>query len=191
MRSPIPAPRSSTENGPAPAPPARHRPARRRTAVVLVLVLALLGCGAGLLLRAQQLTGAPALRNRALTDAEATSRVAGEVGGALARVFSYGPGDTATTRQAARRLLAGKAARQYEALFGQVEQRAAQQRLTLTTHVVRAGVTRLDDRGAHLLVFLDQVAQRAGKPATTVAAQLSVTAEPHDGRWRIVDIRSR
>lgn len=205
VRTPLPAPRHpATGDDAAPAsaaapdaPPTPHAPSgRRRTsrpriAVALVLVLALLGCGAGLLVRGRQLTGAPALHNRALTDTEATSRVVDEVGGALARVFSYGPGDTATTRQAARRLLAGRAARQYEALFGQVEQRAAQQRLTLTTHVVRAGVTRLDDRGAQLLVFLDQVAQRAGKPATTVAAQLSVTAELHEGRWRIVDIRSR
>jgi Mce-associated membrane protein len=189
VRTLMPAPRPATEDDSAPARPARPRTWRPWTAVVLVL--ALLGCGAALAARTQQLTGAPALHNRALTDTEATSRVAGEVGGALARVFSYGPGDTATTRKAARRLLAGKAARQYEALFGQVEQRAARQRLTLTTHVVRAGVTRLDHRGAHLLVFLDQVAQRAGKPATTVAAQLSVTAELHEGRWRIVDIRSR
>ncbi|ORT55693.1 hypothetical protein [Streptomyces sp. CB03238] len=159
--------------------------------LVSLVLLALLACTAGLLLRTQQLTDAPALRNRALTDTEATARVVGEVSGALRHVFSYGPEDTTATRQAARRLLAGKAARQYETLFGQVEQRAAQQRLTLTTHVVRAGVTRLDDHGAHLLVFLDQVAQRAGKPATTVAAQLSVTAERREGGWRIVDIRSR
>lgn len=158
-----------------------------RAAVVLVLLLG----AAGLLVRTEQLTGTPAVRNRALADTEATSRVVEEVGGALARVFSYGPDGTATTRQAARRLLAGKAARQYEALFGQVEQQAARQKLTLTTHVVRAGVTRLDDDGAHLLVFLDQVARRAGEPATTVAAQLSVTAEHHGGRWRITDIRSR
>ncbi|MEU0737122.1 hypothetical protein ABZ509_33310, partial [Streptomyces lavendulocolor] len=125
MRTPLPAPRHpATGDDAAPAsaaapdaPPTPHAPSgRRRTsrpriAVALVLVLALLGCGAGLLVRGRQLTGAPALHNRALTDTEATSRVVDEVGGALARVFSYGPGDTATTRQAARRLLAGRAAR--------------------------------------------------------------------------------
>nr|WP_244376114.1 hypothetical protein [Streptomyces ficellus] len=187
----IPAPRSSPENHDAPPPPPEAGPRAPRPWAALVLVLALLACAAGFLVRAQVLTGDPALRNRALSDTAATSRVVAEVGGALTRVFSYGHGDTATTRQAARGLLAGKAARQYEALFGQVEQRAAEQRLTLTTHVVRAGVTRLGDHDAHLLVFLDQVAQRAGKPATTVAAQLSVVAELRDGRWRIVDIRSR
>ncbi|RST03089.1 hypothetical protein E2C00_22070 [Streptomyces sp. WAC05374] len=158
-----------------------------RAAVVLVLLLG----AAALLVRAQQLSGTPAAGNRAFTDTAATSRAVREVGGALTRVFSYGPGATATTRQAARRHLAGKAARQYDTLFGQVEQQAARQRLTLTTRVVRAGVARLDDDRAHLLFFLDQVARRAGAPPTTVAAQLSVTAELHDGRWRIVDIRSR
>ncbi|MGW7053012.1 hypothetical protein [Streptomyces sp. NPDC054887] len=189
MSTLVSAPRSSPENDLRPPPAARPRSSRPWAAAALAL--ALLACAAGLLVRTQQLTGAPALHNRALSDAEATSRVVAEVGGALTRVFSYGPGDTATTRQAARRLLTGKAARQYEALFGQVEQRAARQRLTLTTHVVRAGVIRLGDHDAHLLVFLDQVAQRAGKPATTVAAQLSVVAELRDGRWRIADIRSR
>ncbi|MEU9980838.1 hypothetical protein [Streptomyces sp. NPDC050856] len=153
--------------------------------------MALLFGGTGLAWRAHQLTAGPATANRALTDADATSRVVGEVSGALTRVFSYTPGDTATTRQAARRLLSGKAARQYDTLFAQVERHAAEQRLTLTTHVVRAGAVLLTDRTARLLVFLDQVARRTGRPATTVAAQLSVTAERRDGHWQITDIASR
>ncbi|MFJ8647640.1 hypothetical protein ACIRNI_16145 [Streptomyces sp. NPDC093546] len=161
----------------------------RRTAALLTALLLL--AGGWLLWRTEELADSPALDNRALADTRTTERVVGEVGGALGRVFSYAPQDTASTRQAARQLLAGKAARQYETLFTEVEQRAARQKLTLTTHVVRAGVTRLTDRDAHLLVFLDQVAQRAGKPATTVAAQLSVTAELRGGHWRIVDITAR
>ncbi|MET9428371.1 MULTISPECIES: hypothetical protein [unclassified Streptomyces] len=161
----------------------------RRAAALLTTLLLLVG--GWLLWRTEELADSPALDNRALADTRATERVVGEVGGALGRVFSYAPQDTAATRQAARQLLAGKAARQYETLFTEVEQRAARQKLTLTTHVVRAGVTRLTGRDAHLLVFLDQVAQRAGKPATTVAAQLSVTAELRGGHWRIVDITAR
>ncbi|NEE58032.1 hypothetical protein G3M55_77490, partial [Streptomyces sp. SID8455] len=87
-------------------------------------------------------------------------------------------------------VLAGKALQQYAALFGQVEKQAADQKLTLTTHVVRAGVTRLTGSSAHLLVFLDQVYERRGRPATTASAQLSVTAELRDGQWRIVEIGS-
>lgn len=174
--------------GPEEDPRGHHRwVAPAAVAAVLALVLG----GAALLFRAAQLNDTPAAANHALTDTEATTRVTGEVSSALTKVFSYSPAQTGTTRQAARELLAGKAARQYGELFGQVEKRAAEQKLTLTTHVVRAGVTRLTDRGAHLLVFLDQVAERRGKTPVTSAAQLSVTAELHEGRWQIVDITSR
>jgi Mce-associated membrane protein len=171
-----------------PAPRARRR---RHTPAVVAVVLALVLGGVLLLVRASQLTGAPAADNRALTDTEATARVTGDVSNALTEVFSYRPGDTAATRESARELLAGRAARQYAELFGQVEKRAAEQKLTLTTHVVRAGVTRLTGNSARLLVFLDQVSQRQGAAPATAPAQLSVTAELADGRWRIVDIASR
>ncbi|MEV6783973.1 hypothetical protein [Streptomyces sp. NPDC051098] len=171
------------------AGPERPPLLRRRVATVALLLALVLG-GAAFLLAAAELHDTPASRNRALTDTAATTEVIEDVSGALTQVFSYTPSGTDTTRQAARSLLAGKAARQYGELFGQVEKRAAEQKLTLTTHVVRAGVTRLTGRSAHLLVFLDQVAERRGKPATA-AAQLSVTAELRGGRWLIVDIASR
>lgn len=206
VKAVVPAPRRSEENGPpdrTPEPesepdrtsePGRRSPstARRRArtggiaAVVLVLVLG----GAQLLVRAEQLHHTPTAVNRALTDAEATTEVIGDVSSALVTVFSYTPATTGTTRQAARRLLAGRAARQYAELFGQVEKRAARQKLTLTTHVVRAAVTRLTGHSARLLVFLDQVAERGGKSPATVAAQLSVTAELRGGHWQIIDIAS-
>ncbi|WP_405683082.1 hypothetical protein [Streptomyces sp. NBC_00057] len=162
----------------------------RRTAVVL-LVVALAVAGAGFFVRAQQMRDTPATDNLALSDTEATTRVVGDVSSALSKVFSYGPQDTAGTKESAKQLLGGRALRQYAALFGQVEKQSRDQKLTLTTHVVRAGVSRLSGTGAHLLVFLDQVYERRGKPATTAAAQLSVTAELRDGHWRIVDITSR
>ena len=82
------------------------------------------------------------------------------------------PQDTRATEDAAKDLLGGRAASQYAALFGELRQRVAEQKLSLTTHVVRAGVVRLTRDQAELLVFLDQRAQRDGKPATAAAAQL-------------------
>ncbi|MFD7857637.1 hypothetical protein ACFV6B_25560 [Streptomyces microflavus] len=155
-----------------------------------LLTVVLLATGGALFAEGQQLRDTPATANLALTDAEATTRVTGDVSNALGRIFSYGPDATALTKDAAREVLAGKALQQYAALFGQVEKQAADQKLTLTTHVVRAGVTRLTGSSAHLLVFLDQVYERRGRPATTASAQLSVTAELRDGQWRIVEIGS-
>ncbi|MCZ4117974.1 hypothetical protein [Streptomyces sp. H39-S7] len=175
--------------------PADPGPARRRrvtpTVIGAALLALLLLTGTGLLVRTHQLTDPGATSNSALTDTGATSRVIGDVSNTLAKVFSYTPEDTRATELAAKELLGGSAAGQYEALFGQVKQQVAAQKLTLTTHVVRAGVTRLDGDSARLLVFLDQTAERKGKKATTAAAQLSVTARFHDGHWQITDITSR
>ncbi|MFE3944020.1 hypothetical protein ACFXPV_19405 [Streptomyces sp. NPDC059118] len=167
-------------------------PARRwPRAVAAVLAVALLATGGALFAQGRALRDTPATSNRALTDSEATTRVAGDVSNALGKVFSYSPQATGVTKESAKQLLAGKALQQYAALFGQVEKQAADQKLTLTTHVVRAGVTRLTDDSAHLLVFLDQVYEREGKPATTAAAQLSVTAQLRDGHWTVVEITAR
>ncbi|MGW6650976.1 hypothetical protein AMK23_16825 [Streptomyces sp. CB02130] len=165
---------------------------RRRWPRILgaLLTIALIATGGVLYAEGRQLRDTPAPANLALTDAEATTRVTGDVSSALSKVFSYGPGATATTRAAAKEVLAGKALQQYAALFGQVERQSADQKLTLTTEVVRAGVTRLTDDSAHLLVFLDQVYERRGRTPTTASAQLTVTAELRDGRWWIVEIGS-
>lgn len=171
-------------------PPPRSGPRLPRV-VAGVLVAALLVAGGGLFAAGRHLRDTPATSNRALTDSAATTRVAGDVTNALGKVFSYSPEATGVTKEAAKQLLAGKALQQYAALFGQVEKQAADQKLTLTTHVVRAGVTRLTDDSAHLLVFLDQVYERRGKAASRAAAQLSVTAQLRDGRWTIIEITSR
>ncbi|WP_328307693.1 hypothetical protein OG432_03820 [Streptomyces sp. NBC_00442] len=178
-------------DGPSGAPASARRPGRRTLALACVLALALLLLGSGLLIQARQLTHAPAAGNRALTDAGATTQVIGDVSNTLGKVFSYVPEDTRVTEDAAKDLLGGRAATQYAALFGELRQRVAEQKLTLTTHVVRGGVVRLTRDHAELLVFLDQRAQRDGKPATVAAAQLTVTAQLDDGHWRITDIQAR
>ncbi|MGZ2356558.1 hypothetical protein LRE75_07630 [Streptomyces sp. 372A] len=168
------------------------RTARRGPRVLAaVLVVALLAAGAVMYVAGRQLRDTPATSNLALTDSAATAQVAGEVTNALGKVFSYSPEGTAATKASAQKLLAGKALQQYAALFGQVEKQSADQKLTLTTHVVRAGVTRLTPDSAHLLVFLDQVYERKGKAASKAAAQLSVTAQRREGHWTIVEITSR
>ncbi|MGA5282024.1 hypothetical protein [Streptomyces tunisiensis] len=172
-------PRDSRSRGP------RLRAVAAGTAAVLVLG------GCGFLHAAHQLRSDESARNRALTDTEATSRVAGDVGNALARIFSYTPDGTAAAERSARTALDGKAARQYTALFDRVREDLTAQRVTLSTRAVRTGVVELDGDRARLLVFLDQTSRRGEDTATTAAAQLTVTARLEDDRWRIVDIEPR
>lgn len=171
-------------------PGAAHLRAHARRYVVAVTVVAL-AASVTLLVGAARLTGSEAAKNKALTDAAATSRVSGEVGDALARIFSYTPDGVARTEQDAKDVLDGKAARQYESLFGQVREQVAEQKLTLATRVVSSGVTSLRGDRARLLFFLDQTTTREGRKPTTAAAQLSVSAERRDGDWRIVGITAR
>lgn len=178
----------STDEAPvlAPAPPRRARWVR--WAVVAAVVLALAGVG----LRVLGARAGHAPANRALVDAEATSTVLGDVSDGLTRIFSYAPDSTTATEQDAAEVLSGRAASEYRTLFAQVKQRAAAERLTVTTRVVRAGVERLSGGTAQLLVFLDQVIVRKDEPkGTSAAAQLAVTARLDGGHWQIVDIHAR
>ncbi|GAA0628064.1 hypothetical protein [Streptomyces crystallinus] len=179
-------------------PPARGRPwsfplplGRLRRLLLPLLVVALLAASGVLLLLAGQEQHAPAAANRALTDRAATDEVLDEVGTAVSRVFSYAPTTLSRTRDDARALLRGQAAKEYDALFVQVQQRVVEQQLTLTTTVARAGVTRLTATRAELLLFLDQTSVRRGGGPTTVAAQLSVSAGRDGGHWRITSIKAR
>ncbi|GGS95586.1 hypothetical protein [Streptomyces griseoviridis] len=162
---------------------------RRLLPALTAAVLVLAGCG--FFYGAHQLRSTPSAENHALTDAEATSRVAGDVGNALARVFSYTPDGLAAGERSARSVLAGRAARQYAELMDRVRADLKKQRVTLSTQAVRTGVIELDGDSARLLVFLDQMSDRDGGGSTAAAAQLTVTARWERDQWRIVDIRTR
>ncbi|MFI9772398.1 hypothetical protein ACIHJG_36920 [Streptomyces sp. NPDC052415] len=164
-------------------------PARRLVTALGATLLVLAGCG--FFYGAHQLRSAPSAENRALTDAEATTRVAGDVGNGLARVFSYTPDGLEATERAARSVLEGRAERQYTELMGRIRADLAEQRVTLSTQAVRTAVIELDGDSARLLVFLDQISSRGKAGTTSAAAQLTVTAHWQEDQWRIVDIRSR
>ncbi|WP_432126771.1 hypothetical protein [Streptomyces sp. bgisy082] len=168
----------------------RFAPRLRRIALVATVVALLLG-GSAFFYGAHQLRSTPSARNHALTDTAATTRVGGDVGEGLARVFSYAPAQPDAAERSAGTVLGGRAARQYADLFAQVRAGLVEQRITLTTQAVRTGVIELKGNTARLLVFLDQTSRRGGAPATSAAAQLTVTAEFRDDRWLIVDIKAR
>ncbi|MFG3317021.1 nuclear transport factor 2 family protein [Streptomyces sp. NPDC048171] len=187
-------------DAPGDAPDGRPPGGRLRRALPAAAAAVLVLAGCGFFYAAHQERSAAPARNQALTDTEATSRVAGEVGNALARIFSYTPDGTEAAERSARTVLDGRAARQYETLFARVRDDLTEQRVTLSTRAVRTGVIELDGDEARLLVFLDQTSHRGsdkgkGKgenaTTTTAAAQLTVTARLQDDRWRIVDLKAR
>ncbi|MET7745643.1 hypothetical protein [Streptomyces sp. NPDC005385] len=169
---------------------ARFTSGRRRTAAVTLAAVLLLA-GAGFLYEAHQVRSTPSAGNHALTDTEATNRVAGDVDNALARIFSYTPKGTDATKKSARSVLTGRAARQYGELFDRVRSDLAEQKVSLTTVAVRTGVIELHGGTAKLLVFLDQTSRRGDAKETYAAAQLSVTARFENDRWLIADIQTR
>ncbi|MEV7127479.1 hypothetical protein [Streptomyces sp. NPDC093260] len=169
----------------------RPAPGRLRVITLAALTVVLVLAGCGFLHRAHGLRSAPAAENRALTDAQGTTRVADDIAEDLARVFSYTPDGLDATERSARTVLTGRAARQYTHLLARIRADVTQQRVTLSTQAVRTGVIRLDGDDARLLVFLDQFSRRGKAAGTSAAAQLTVAAHRENGQWRIVDIITR
>jgi Mce-associated membrane protein len=160
-------------------------------ALVLVAVLLVLA-GGWFQWRAAAARTDPAVTNQALVDTAGSTRVVGDVSDELNKIFSYAYDNTAVTAQAAQQSLTGAAASQYNTLFAQVRAHAGAQKLTLTTRTVYAGVTRLSNGTAQLLVFLDQSAVRGDTGAhSTSAAELAVTAQLSDNHWQITTLQSR
>lgn len=181
--------------GETPHEPGRIAGAVRRHrlgAVSLVVAAVLALAGALFLVRAAQLRGVDAAGNSALVDDKATRQVIAEVSDGLGKVFSYSYTDTDATSRAADAVLFGKAKAQYEKLFSQVTAHAADQKLTLKTTVVEAGVRKLSGDDATVLAFLDQHATRADTGSSSAsAAQLLVTAHRSGGHWHITSISNK
>ncbi|WP_020668692.1 hypothetical protein [Amycolatopsis nigrescens] len=179
-----------------PAEKAENEPetAKPRRGTVLALAAAVLfgGLAGWFAIESQQARGGPAANNTALVDSETTTAVLGQVNDALGRIFSYSFDNPAPTEEAAGQLLTGRAKDQYEQLFAQVRTQAPAQKLTLRSQPAVSGVKLLDGDRATLLAFLDQSSTRADTGSSSVgAAQLSVTAERHGGRWLIADLQAR
>ncbi|MEV7092518.1 hypothetical protein AB0M80_06705 [Amycolatopsis sp. NPDC051045] len=173
---------------PEPAPPTPvpvAGPRRRRIWPVFVAVAVVMSGLAGWFTLEGRSTNAVAAHNSALSDVAGTADAAKQISAALGTVFSYRYDDPAKSERAAKDVLTGPALSQYEQLFGQVRQLAADQRLVVTSTAVASGVKLLDGDRAALLVFLDQTGTRGDGQRSTGAAQLSVTAERVAGKWRV------
>ncbi|MBE9373809.1 hypothetical protein IQ251_05030 [Saccharopolyspora sp. HNM0983] len=127
-----------------------------------------------------------ASENQALVDGRATQAVVQQTSAAVRTAFSYNHADPAATREQAQQVLIGDAVQQYNGLFGEVERVAVEQGLQFATTVRSAGVTRLVDDRAELLLFVDQQGVRAESPERrSGSAQLGITAQRVGAEWKI------
>jgi Mce-associated membrane protein len=157
--------------------------------VLIVLSAALVVVGVAFVVRTHQLTGQKANSNHAISDANRTSEVIGEVSTALNQVFSYDYSKPQVAQAAAKRWLTGSAPAQYRTLFDQLAKLAPGQKLTFVAKVSVAGVTNLAGSHARLLVFLDQESTRATDGQSSIsAAQVRIGAVRDGNTWRIDDI---
>lgn len=175
-------------NVPSAPAPRRGRSLALRL-VLIVLSAALVVLGIAFVVRANQLKDQKSNSNRAISDANRTSEVIGEVSTALNQVFSYDYRKPQVAQAAAKRWLTGSAPAQYRTLFDQLEKLAPGQQLTFVAKVSVAGVTNLHGIHAQLLVFLDQQSTRATDGQSSIsAAQVRIGAIRDGNLWRIDDI---
>jgi Mce-associated membrane protein len=162
---------------------------RRAPLLLAVASVLLAGFAAWAGVQAHDLHDQRAGQNQALTDAATTGQVRRQLTGAINTIFSYNYAHVASTRRAAQQLLTGPAIRQYNQLFGLVQQEAPSQQLVLTTQVTSAGVELLIGNRARVLVFANQSDTRMTTHQTSEAgAMFAVNAVRLDGRWKIDSI---
>ena len=138
---------------------------------------------------AHELRADAAARNLALTDNARTSEVNGQITSAVNTLFSYSYADVAKSEQAARKLLTGKAVRQYEEMFRPVREQAPKDKPVLTTTVTDSGVVMLQGDRARVLIFADQRSTRTSDDQTSYAgAMLAVDVVREGGTWKIGNI---
>jgi Mce-associated membrane protein len=175
----------------SPAAVASPRPRWRRVLpVAFGVATAVLGVlGGWAAVEAHDLRANAANANDALLGNSATRSVEQAVSSAVNTVFSYNYADTARTKAAAQRLLTGPAIRQYNQLFGLVQQQAPKEKLVVTTRVTDIGVELLTGGRSRLLIFANQEDSKAGtSQATYGGAMFAVTAVNVRGRWLIESI---
>lgn len=157
--------------------------------VLAAVVVVALGCAAWFGVEAHVLTSSDSAGNTALVDTATTSAVTDQVGAGVKAVFSYDYSDLARTERAAADVLVDSAATTYHASLAAAEKQATDQKLVRTTTVRSIGVQELRGDRATVLLFLDQqTLHTVGDQQDSSAAQLLVTAERVDGRWKIATL---
>ncbi|WP_250285457.1 hypothetical protein [Frankia sp. CiP1_Cm_nod2] len=132
----------------------------------------------------------PVSTNDAFVDSAATTALLQDIGKVVETVFTVNPGNVATTEQAAKDSLTGRATDQYEQLYRPLLQQAPTRGVTVTTTVRAIGVTALNGSRADVLVLADQAAKSASAQQSNSSgpAHLGLILENQAGHWKISSI---
>lgn len=158
--------------------------------LVALLVATLVLSGLAVFFKVRHSEATSVAANTALVDVATTAEVKQAMEDAAQRLFSVNYQDMGATDKAAERFLAGDEVRgTYNALMGDYREQAAKQKIVVTTTAVRSAVVSLSDDRAKVMVYVDQVATRAGneKPMGGPAA-MWFEAERRDGAWKVADL---
>ena len=138
---------------------------------------------------ANELSGSVAASNAALVDVGATAQVSGQVREAVQQVYSYDFARLDENEQAARTVITGPFAEDFDQEFARVRELAPPQQAVVVATVLDLAVKVLDGDRAIVVVFLDQQAIRGLETQPLlVAGRLTVTAHQVDGSWKIADV---
>ncbi len=127
--------------------------------------------------------------NDAFVDSAATKAMIQDIGKVVETVFTVTPNNVATTEQAAKDSLTGRAIDQYERLYRPLLQQAPARGVTVTTTVRSVGVTALNGNRAEVLVLADQSAKNPSAGQSDVGpAHIGLILERQGTLWKISSI---
>jgi Mce-associated membrane protein len=166
----------------------RSRWTRSLQAIALFVMIALVFGAAAVYFRGEAgRASTGSADNRALVDTAATTEVVGQVSKAIETVLSYDYTKLDDNERASREVITGKYADEFAKTFADVRRVSPDQKLTVTTTVLLAGVTSLSKDRAEVLATMDLDAVRDTTPYNS-PGRVRVVANKVDGRWKIAEM---
>jgi Mce-associated membrane protein len=127
--------------------------------------------------------------NRAFVDSGTTAEVVGQVTNAIITVYSYNYTTLPQNETAAKGVITGRFAGEFDKVFAPVKQLAPQQQAMVQTTVPAAAVAQLQGDRARLLMMVNQTGTRGpDKQPTQASARLVVDAQKVAGQWKISEV---
>ncbi|MDQ2709430.1 MAG: hypothetical protein M3Z25_18185 [Actinomycetota bacterium] len=166
------------------------RAVRVRVLIALGVAAVLLVAGAVVLAignHAARVNGS--LANEAFVDAPGTAAVVGQLTAAVKTVYSYDYKTLDANEAAAKDVITGGFAEQFEKVFAPVKQLAPKEQAVLTTTVPAAGVLQLSGDRARLLMMVDQRGTWGGSQQLAgTSARLIVAGQRVEDKWKITEV---